>query len=693
MHSGAPFTTQSSQEQAPPPSQAPVPRRQHDGMRAMLWLALLLAFVLRLERPTLVEFKRDEATVVRMAQAIAYEGYLPAAGVDSSVGIDNLPLTLYLMALPLRLWNDPVAAVVFTAFLNAAAVVACYFVARTYLNERAALVATFLFSVNPWAVLYARKIWSHPLPLFSLAFMACLFAAFVRGRRWALTGAFVSLAGLLGLQLEALVFVPILGVCLILYRDQIAWKPLLAGVAIFLLLMSPYLIYDATHQWENVRGALAYASPGERAFAMDALRFPFMLATSAGIEGQAGGFHLQFQREVPPLWWLNTVMTGVLIAALIYAIFQARYSPTLERRRLFTMQLVWFCIPVVLQLRPSSATHLHYFVSLYPVQFLLIGALLDAGMKRWPWPLSRTRSALSGTALCVMAALALWGAWQGAVIYKLRAYMAEHPATGGYGIPLAYTRTAARTAIELADTAEIIVIGTAARPKVTETPTVFDALLFGHPHRFADGRNALPVPAANTVVYLVGPMQDTADDPLTPIVARLAALPSVEAGPATILPDGLIYRTFICRSRDHGDVSAGMAPLAAGIPLANKVVFSAVELPQTATAGASMEVWLTWWLQGWPPANVDYHITVQLFDGAGRLAAQSDHAGFPADSWQIDDIVLNRFVLPLPETLPGGIYTLRAGMYTYPDITGVPVVDPNGNPIDDGVTLGTVLVQ
>jgi|GEM_PF-6614966 len=47
-------------------------------------LALIMAvtFVLRFERPTLVEFKRDEATIARIAQAIAYEGYVPAVGVN-----------------------------------------------------------------------------------------------------------------------------------------------------------------------------------------------------------------------------------------------------------------------------------------------------------------------------------------------------------------------------------------------------------------------------------------------------------------------------------------------------------------------------------------------------------------------------------------------------------------------------------
>ena len=65
-------------------------------------LVILLAFGLRTTWPTLAEFKYDEANVVRHALQIAHEGALPVVGVDSSTGVKNLPLMLYLMALPLR---------------------------------------------------------------------------------------------------------------------------------------------------------------------------------------------------------------------------------------------------------------------------------------------------------------------------------------------------------------------------------------------------------------------------------------------------------------------------------------------------------------------------------------------------------------------------------------------------------------
>ncbi len=654
-------------------------------------MILLLAFVLRMGWPSWVEFKRDEATVVRRAAAIAYEGDLPIEGVDSSAGPANLPLTLYVMAAPLRLWADPLAVVLCTTFLNALAVLACYFVGQVYLGPRAAFTAAFLFALNPWAILYARKIWCHPLPLFTLTLIASLLAAFVSRKPWALVGVWASLAIQLGLQLEALALVPLLALLLIYHRD-VAWKPLLAGCAVFGVSMAPYVLYDAFHGWQNARGFLAYAAEKGR-FTWDALRYPLMLTGSAGIEGQAGGLAPEFLRAVPNLWWLNTLTMGVFLLALAYAVHQAFFAPDARRRRVFVILLVWFAAPIALQLRPAHGTHLHYFVTQYPVQFFLIGAGLDALLNRFAAPVIRVgKLSASLPGLGVLGGLLVWGMWQGLVTYRLRTYMTTHPTTGGYGIPLAYTRPAAQAARQLAGDAEIIVVGTGNRPFITETPTVFDALLFDHPHRFTDGRRALPIPESTEGVYLVGPMQDTPDDPLWPMIARLSALPSVEAGPSVTLPDGWMYRTFLRRGADRGDVLTGMMPLAAGIPLANKVVFAAAELPQTATPGASLEVWLTWWLQGPPPA-ADYHLTVQLLDAAGGLAAQDDHAAFPADTWRVGDLVLNRLALPLPETLAEGEYTVRAGMYTYPDITGVPVVDASGNPIDDGVMLGTVVLQ
>lgn len=89
----------------------------------------------------------------------------------------------------------------------------------------------------------------------------------------------------------------------------------------------------------------------------------------------------------------------------------------------------------------------------------------------------------------------------------------------------------------------------------------------------------------------------------------------------------------------------------------------------------------------------DYHFFVHLLDGEEHLRSQHDGVPFPTASWHAGDLVLSRFVLPIPPDLPGGPYSIRTGLYTYPEIQEVPVVDALGNPVESAVLLGTVTVK
>jgi 4-amino-4-deoxy-L-arabinose transferase-like glycosyltransferase len=655
------------------------------GMLAILAVALIL----RMGWPTLAEFKRDEAKVVRAALAIAYEGDLPVEGVGSSIKVNNPPLTHYLMALPLLLWRDPVATILFIGLLNGLAVPACYLLGRAYFNRAVGLIAAFLFAVNPWAVLYGRKLWPRVLPLVALGFIAALLATFVRRRPWALALAFVALATLLGLQLEGFAFVPVLLVMMLLYRRQVAWKPLLAGVLFCALAFAPYVIHDALQGWRNVQGFLRYGG-GEAQYSWDALRYAFLLTGSTGIQELAGALYPEYVAGLPDLWGLNWLMMGLLAAALVYALVLVVRGPQ-DRRRTMLVLLLWFFAPIALQTRHTTPVQRHYFVLLYPVQFLLIGVMLVdllARVKRFQVRLSRWRVALP--ALLLAAALLVWGGWQVAVVGREFAFMAQHPTTGGYGIPLRYTRLAAQAARRLAGPSEIIVLGTGMDPLYDETPAAFEALLFGQPHRFADGRWALPLPDSPAAVYVVGPLNENGATDLDPVLQRLAGLAYVRPGPAVVLPDGWQYRLFYREGPDREDALAGLTRFPGGLPFANNVVFMGYGLPEEAQAGETLEVWLAWWVRATPPVGADYHFFIHLVDGNGVVRGQHDGLGFPVSYWRAGDLVLSRFAVALPADLPAGRYPLWCGLYTYPGIVNVPFLDVAGNPAGDRVALGGV---
>ena len=660
---------------------------------------LVLALFLRMGWPTLAAFKRDEATVVRRALSIAYEGDLPAAGVDSSRGMANLPLTLYLLAIPLRLWQDPVVAVLFTGLLNGLAVVACYALGRAYFGRAVGLVASFLFAVSPWAIVYGRKIWSQNLPLVTLGFFAALFATFVRGRRWALVGAFVGLAALIGLHLGGLAFVPVLLISIVLYRKQVSRWPLLVGLCLFALALSPYVIHDALQGWPSLRD-MARFTTGEGHFSWDALRYAFFLTGSEGIHGMAGGLYPEYLAGLPNLWWLNWLMMGLLALALLYGLIRVARGPE-GRRRPMLLLLLWFAVPIAMQSRPTAPVYPFYFILLYPVQFFFVSILLVEGSTGLAQAMRSRRSGFQQPAAgprssawtwCLIAALLLWGGWQVAVVGRLFVFMDQHPTTGGYGIPLKYTRLAAQEARRLASPSEIVVLSAGVNPAMDETPSVFEALLFGQPHRFADGRWALPAPDSGEAVYLVGPVGDSSPD-LLPVLERLEAMEYVQPGPVISLPDGWTYRVFHRQGADREDVLAGLTRFPDAISFANGTAFLAYGMADKASAGWTLEVWLAWWVRSPPPPATSYHFFAHLLDGDGRLWTQHDGAGFPTASWAAGDLVLSRFPIPIPPDLPPGRYQVWAGLYSYPDVVNVPFLDVAGNPAGDRVMLGEVEVR
>lgn len=644
-----------------------------------------LGMLLRVAYPTLAEFKLDEATVIRRAMAIAWRGDLPATGVISSVGIANPPLTLYLTALPLRIWSDPVAAVVFIGLLNGIAIIVTYEVGKRYLDRSVGEIAAFLFAVNPWAVLLARKIWAKTLPVLIIALIAALLAAFVRRRPWALAGAFAATTALIGLQLEGIAFVPLLGLSMLMFRKEIAIRPFLAGLGIMLMGLGPYVVYDALHGWPNLRMFMDYIKVGRELRPDEALRYAFFLTSGADLHAMAGARYQEYLNGLPRLEWLNTGMMGLLVASLPYAAIRALQGPE-ERRRTFLILLMGFVIPVAMRSRVTDVVHLHYLIVIYPTVFLLVAAFID-----YTYQEVFRRSPLIAR-LAAVSLILIWGAWQLIGLGRLFWFMDRYPTTGGYGIPLKYPREAAREAVRQAHGAEIIVLTDGADPAFEERPAVFDALLFLQPHRLVDGRISLLVPDAARAVYIVGPISPQ-EDALRPIERRLQGMAGVRMAKAIEMPDGWKYRIYQRERSDREDALAGLTRMKNPPRFANGVALLGYEMPSTAMPGEALEVWTAWWVQAPPPPGESYHFFIHLLDKEGRLRSQHDGAPFLTRFWHVGDLVLSRFRVQIPERLEPGTYEAWFGVYTYPDIRRVHVVDPAGNPAHGAIRLGTVRID
>ena len=104
-------------------------------------------------------------------------------------------------------------------------------------------------------------------------------------------------------------------------------------------------------------------------------------------------------------------------------------------------------------------------------------------------------------------------------------------------------------------------------------------------------------------------------------------------------------------------------------------------------AGDTFTLTLTW--QSLQPAPYDATTFVHLKDADGDSLAQVDHqpldGQFPTSYWLPGQLVTDVVHLaPLPETLDGPL-TLNVGMYTWPSLERLPVVDAAGNPQRDNM--------
>jgi hypothetical protein len=79
------------------------------------------------------------------------------------------------------------------------------------------------------------------------------------------------------------------------------------------------------------------------------------------------------------------------------------------------------------------------------------------------------------------------------------------------------------------------------------------------------------------------------------------------------------------------------------------------------------QVYLTLYWQALDKIDDDYTVFTHLLDSEGRLRAQKDnpplHGLLPTSAWEAEEILQDRYIIPLDSDLPPGEYQLEIGMY------------------------------
>lgn len=228
---------------------------------------LLIGAFLRLYRiDEYMTFLGDEGRDVIVVRRLLVNFDPILIGPGTSIGNMYLgPLYYYLMAPALLLANfSPVGPAVMIAILGVGTIFFVWYIGREWFGKVAGFVAGILYATAPVVIIYSRSSWNpNVMPFFSLLSIYAIWRVWKFNElKWLLV---VGIAMALVLQSHylGLLLVPTLGLFWFLKLLKLKTGPFgralfkkfvyysFLSLILFLLLMSPLVIFDARHGWRN----------------------------------------------------------------------------------------------------------------------------------------------------------------------------------------------------------------------------------------------------------------------------------------------------------------------------------------------------------------------------------------------------------------------------------------------------------
>lgn len=232
----------------------------------LLVIVLLIGAFLRLFRISeYMTFLGDEGRDVIVVRRLLVNFDPILVGPGTSIGNMYLgPIYYYLMAPALLIANfSPAGPAIMIALIGVATIYLVWYIAREWFGKYAAFIASFLYAISPTIIIYSRSSWNpNIMPFFALLTIYSIWRVWQNSEwRWLIVIG-ISFAFVLQSHYLGLLLLPTLGVIWLLTafvlkkeKKKKEIKTFLknsgVGLIIFLILMSPLVIFDARHGWRN----------------------------------------------------------------------------------------------------------------------------------------------------------------------------------------------------------------------------------------------------------------------------------------------------------------------------------------------------------------------------------------------------------------------------------------------------------
>lgn len=376
------------------------------------WLVALILVVATFTRlyniPSNLQFQGDQGRDAMVVANIFRQGNLVFIGPVTSVGNMYLGPLYYYFMLPF-LWlsyPSPIGPAYAMAGLGILTVWLLYFWGQRLIGRTAALWAAGLYAVTATVINLSRFSWNpNPEPLVSLVMMVATFQAWRKDHRWWLV---VVICFSILIQLHYVTLLTAGGAGLIWLasawqqlptwrkKPTLAWQwlwPTVAGVGLLLLSMTPLMLFDARHQWLNVR-SFGKLFTEEQSFKTGDIGWPAEIAATFK-ETHGRSMHILFEYTIGKQRSLNTALV-ILVALNLLWIYKTTRDPDLRAGQLVILS---YLVTGIVGLAFYEHTVFdHYIAFLFPVTFLIYGLILGR------WTQSRLGQGL--TAIVVIGYLA-----------------------------------------------------------------------------------------------------------------------------------------------------------------------------------------------------------------------------------------------------------------------------------------------
>lgn len=339
-----------------------------------------IAFLLILILGTFLRFYRLEQNLIFNGEMgydyLTIKGYLdkgeiPLIGPRTShewFFIGPLFYWIFGILLSITKWSV-LSGAVFMAVIGGVSVVFCYLAIRDLFGQKVGIISSYLLAISPlWISLAREARFNSITSLLFFPFLYHLVKSIQNGGKDLFLLGFI-LGVMFSFFPSPILLLPSTFAVLFVYMDKLVKKNLLNGLIGLTIPLVPYLIYNATHNFEillNLAKWIPYRILGFLGL------YPKNNASSEVIASNVTGLYSFFQES----WiWQNNIL--VLILFISVGIFILKTKKTLELKVLLLIFIVSY-IGLFVHGSPPK----HYYLVMFPVPIIFLSILIEKLVER-----------------------------------------------------------------------------------------------------------------------------------------------------------------------------------------------------------------------------------------------------------------------------------------------------------------------